>query len=308
MSYWWVNHKQTHTNEIEGGYIWSPKKNSNGARNQTYINLTLTKPGEIIFSYAGGKIKAVGVVASSYRDQPKPSDFGKSGDSWSNEGWAVPIDWQVLRSPITPKEHLDQIVSLLPVKNSPLQSNGNGNQSCNLASIQDSLGLFLINLAKADNIDVISCVDLDVEEIEEQEAIDGVNDTDIEETEKEQVIKARKGQGKFRKNVEKVETKCRVTSVVEKNMLIASHIKPWRKSNNVERLDGNNGLLLSPHIDKLFDQGWISFSDLGDLMCYSEKIHEVLRHWKIVLPLNVGIFNKEQIKYLKYHRTKIYKG
>ena len=56
MSYWWVNHKQTYTSEVEGGYIWSPKENSNGARNQTYINLTLTTPGDIVFSYAAGKI------------------------------------------------------------------------------------------------------------------------------------------------------------------------------------------------------------------------------------------------------------
>lgn len=84
MPYWWVNHKQTYSSEIEGGYIWSPKENSNGARNQTYINLTLTKPGDIVFSYADREIKAVGVVSSLYREQPKPSEFGKSGDSWAN--------------------------------------------------------------------------------------------------------------------------------------------------------------------------------------------------------------------------------
>lgn len=78
MSYWWVNHKQTFTSEIEGGYIWSPKKNTNGAKNQTYLNLTLTKPGDIVFSYAGG-IKAIGVVSESFRELPKPSEFGKSG-------------------------------------------------------------------------------------------------------------------------------------------------------------------------------------------------------------------------------------
>ena len=65
MSYWWVNHKQTYSSEVEGGYIWSPKENSNGARNQTYINLTLTTPGDVVFSYAAGKIKAIGIVESN---------------------------------------------------------------------------------------------------------------------------------------------------------------------------------------------------------------------------------------------------
>jgi putative restriction endonuclease len=308
MSYWWVNHKQTYASEVEGGYIWSPKENSNGARNQTYINLTLTKPGDIVFSYASGKINAVGVVSSHYHEQSKPSEFGKSGDSWANVGWAVLIDWEILSSPVTPKEHIEKIVPLLPEKNSPLQSNGKGNQSCYLASIQKELGLFLISVAKPNNDDVISCVDMDIQHIEEQEVIEEINNADIESTEKDQLIKARKGQGKFRQNVQKIESKCRVTGVTEKNMLIASHIKPWRQSNNFERLDGNNGLLLSPHIDKLFDQGWITFSDIGDLVCSFEKIQKILRQWHIELPLNVGGLRNEQAEYLKYHRSNIYKG
>lgn len=308
MSYWWVNHKQTYTSEIEGGYIWSPKENSNGAKNQTYINLTLTKPGDIVFSYAAGKIKAVGVVSSRYREQPKPSEFGKSGDSWANVGWAVPIDWEILSSPLIPKNQIENIAPLLPEKNSPLQKNGNGNQSCYLASIQDELGRLLISLAKSNNLDAFSCVENDIEQIEELEAIDEINDADIESTEKDQIIKARKGQGKFRQNVEKVERQCRVTGVIEKNMLIASHIKPWRQSSNIERLDGNNGLLLSPHIDKLFDQGWVTFSDVGELICSSGLPPKILQQWHIELPLNVGVFNKAQCEYLEYHRSNIYKG
>ena len=53
MGFWWVNHKQTFNQEIGGGYIWSPKEDKNGARNQAYINLTLTKVNDTVFSYAG---------------------------------------------------------------------------------------------------------------------------------------------------------------------------------------------------------------------------------------------------------------
>ena len=58
IKYWWVNHKQTYKAELEGGYIWSPKENQNGARNQTYINLTLVRPGDGVVSYAGAEIRA----------------------------------------------------------------------------------------------------------------------------------------------------------------------------------------------------------------------------------------------------------
>ncbi len=74
------------------------------------------------------------------------------------------------------------------------------------------------------------------------------------------------GQGKFRANVQSVERACRVTKVERPEHLVASHTKPWRDSTNEERLDGENGLLLTPTIDHLFDKGFISFEDKGDLI------------------------------------------
>lgn len=90
------------------------------------------------------------------------------------------------------------------------------------------------------------------------------------------------------------------------SFLIASHIKPWRVSDNVERLEGTNGLLLSPHVDKLFDKGWISFSDDGKVLCASEEIKKLMMVWGLNPDKNIGAFNPEQRKYLAYHRQKIY--
>jgi hypothetical protein len=126
-SYWWVNHKQTFTSEIRGGYTWSPKTNSNGTKNQTYINLTKTKPGDIVFSYANAKISAIGIVADTYQEQIRPSEYGKIGEIWAKVGWRVPIKWTELDNPIVPKKHISKISPLLPNHNSPLQRNGNGN-------------------------------------------------------------------------------------------------------------------------------------------------------------------------------------
>ncbi|MGL6368915.1 HNH endonuclease [Aeromonas hydrophila] len=94
----------------------------------------------------------------------------------------------------------------------------------------------------------------------------------LEVTEKLQLTNARISQGNFRRDLEKIEPKCRVTGVSNKALLIASHIKTWSESDNAEHLDGNNGLLLSPHIDKLFDRGWITFTDAGDLLCAEPSI------------------------------------
>ena len=120
MKYWRVNHKQTHKAEIEGGYIWSPTKNKNGATNQTYLNLTKVQTNDLIFSYADTQIKAIGIVQQPYIEMETPAEFGNVGDQWDTQGWLVKVDWVLLETPFKPKDYLDQIVPLLPERHSPI--------------------------------------------------------------------------------------------------------------------------------------------------------------------------------------------
>jgi len=133
-----------------------------------------------------------------------------------------------------------------------------------------------------------------------------IADKTIPETEKNQLVKSRRGQGVFRSQLERIEPNCRVTSIANKSHLIASHIKPWSVCNNQERLDGNNGLLLAPHIDHLFDKGYISFEDNGDMIKSNITSEEVLSAWSVELK-NVGAFNPKQREYLNYHRENVLK-
>ena len=64
----------------------------------------------------------------------------------------------------------------------------------------------------------------------------------------------------------RIERACRITGVTTEEHLRASHCKPWRDASNEERLDGENGLLLTPNIDHLFDRGFIGFEDNGDVI------------------------------------------
>lgn len=129
----------------------------------------------------------------------------------------------------------------------------------------------------------------------------------LESTVREQLTSARIGQGLYRKRLEEIETRCRMTGLSELAHLRASHIKPWRVCTDAEKLDGNNGLLLSPHVDHLFDQGYISFSDTGDLLVSTSLKPSVLILWKLAEKANVGIFNPAQRSYLAYHRQNIFR-
>jgi len=165
--------------------------------------------------------------------------------------------------------------------------------------VVDAINEFIIGKPKYKNklikLKKIDPIENDISEINEQ---------DIPETEKMQLTSARKGQGLFRKRVIEIDKKCNVTGVSLSELLIASHIKPWRESTNKERLDGNNGLLLSPHIDKVFDKYMISFSNDGKIIVYNENANEVLKKWNINDKSKFYVFSEKRIDYLEYHRKK----
>ena len=308
MNYWWVNHKQTFKEELEGGYIWSPQVNSNGSKNQTYLNLKGTKVGDIVFSYANSEIKAVGLVVHNCKSSDKPEEFGVKGDGWDKKGWLVQVDWEMLSKQFIPKNHLKEIVPLLPIKYSPIQSNGNGNQGCYLAAISNSLGEFIWRKVSSANPEVDIAIEDIKDQLEEEFIQESIGIEDISETEKQQLVKSRRGQGVFKKRVAEREIRCRVTGVENPSFLIASHIKPWKMCSNAERLDGDNGLLLSPHVDRLFDRGWISFPNSGDVVCFNEEVKEVMKSWNISHVTNVEKFSENQMPYLEFHRAEIFKG
>jgi hypothetical protein len=131
-----------------------------------------------------------------------------------------------------------------------------------------------------------------------------LDDATVSVTEREAVILARRGQGVFREKVLGVEPRCRVTGVTDVSCLVASHIKPWSESTNYERVSAFNGLMLAPHVDHLFDQGFISFTDNGDLLVSTKCSAEVLAAWGISPTLNVRPFSGAQRPFLAYHRHK----
>jgi len=304
--YWWVNHKQTHLDEYASGSIWSPKTKKNGDSNEGYLNLTRVKVGDRIISYAEGVIKSIGVVTHSHVEAPIPQTHQKAAKHWGESGWQVSIEWMPLTTWLCPKNFLDRIVPLLPSKHSPIQKNGDGNL-CYLSSISPELGRLILSLAS--EVDPTATQVVHEIEIEGEEALEElcIQASDLSDTEKQQLVRSRVGQGIFRMRVANQEKKCRLTGVDNLAFLIASHIKPWRHSDNDERLNGSNGLLLSPHVDKLFDRGWISFSDDGHVLI-AEQAKSVAEAWGLADAPNVGAFNPKQRPFLKYHREKIFKG
>jgi putative restriction endonuclease len=316
MRYWWVNQNQTYKEETTGGYLWSPKRNQNGARNQFYENMREVAPGDLVFSFRGTKIVAISVAASNCYEAPKPDEFGVLGQNWDDTGWKVDAVYSEMTSPVRPKDHIDEIRPLLPDKYSPLQQTGDGLQSVYLAEISQEFASLLQSMLGSAGSD-LNLLDVQPDdrrreamlgEVERQIESQITGDAEIKSTEKQQLVMARRGQGRFRENVAKFENSCRITGVDDSRFLIASHIKPWRSSSNPERLDGENGLLLSPNVDHLFDRGLISFQDNGILLVSpAVKLKTVCR---LGIPVDSkydsGPFTENQKQYLTYHRREVF--
>src|SRR5258705_548674 len=224
MRYWWVNQNQTFRQEIAGGYLWSPKRNANGARNPFYESMREVSPGDLIFSFVDTRVVAIGIAKSYCWECPKPIEFGSVGQNWESR-----IEQQIETDP------------------------------------------------------------------------------SVNETDREAIVRARRGQGLFKQRVMRIETHCRITGVDNPSYLLASHCKPWRDSSNEERLNGENGLLLTPSIDLWFDRGFIGFEDSGNLIispvAHKPSLQRMGLETKRVT--NVGPFTDGQRQFLEFHRNAI---
>ncbi|AAV90383.1 HNH endonuclease [Zymomonas mobilis subsp. mobilis ZM4 = ATCC 31821] len=314
MTYWWVNHRKTYKQERQGGYLWSPKKNSNGYRNQFYKNMKLALVGDIVFSYANGKINGVGIVRENAISCPKPKelqDFDK--EQWSDDGWKIAVTWYSFPKSFLPSEHRDILDSLLPQKYSPwsVKKQG-GNQGAYLAKISPDLGQFILNTQPKTWLDNLQNWIADSQLNAEEAQIEAIKqDTSLDETEREALISARRGQGRFRRNLQEIEEGCRLTGITDYSHLIASYIKPWRNCfSSDERVDGHNGFLLSPNADHLFDKGYISFSDDGDILISSQMDKRNLDLLGCTSNQKVlgKAFTPKQKEYLAYHRKNVFRS
>lgn len=153
-----------------------------------------------------------------------------------------------------------------------------------------SFGEFLADLGQVD-------VAADVDEI--------IATDTLSPTEKQVLMNARLGQGRFREHLLQQWQGCAVTGYPMPAMLVASHIKPWRAASNIERLDPNNGLLLLANLDKAFDKGFISFETSGRIILSSTLEQPSVLGIHRQMTLSVRDAHQP---YLAYHRERVFVG
>lgn len=144
-------------------------------------------------------------------------------------------------------------------------------------------------------------LDNSVDEIDKE-----IETKQLQGEEREALIKVRVNQSAFRKLLMRRYTHCCLCDVDDESLLVASHIKPWAKSSHAEKVDVNNGLLLCPNHDKLFDRGYISFDNGGHIIISDELSKNCAISMNIKNDMQIELSN-DNIKYMEYHRNNVLK-
>lgn len=132
-------------------------------------------------------------------------------------------------------------------------------------------------------------------------------DYGLDDTQIRQMMLSRRGQGRFRNETLRFwGGRCAVSGLPEISFLVASHIKPWKDANPNERLDGFNGLPLTPNLDRAFDRGYVSFAEDGSIMISPVMSVESMQALGIRPDMALRICDERIGTYMAYHREHIF--
>lgn len=301
MKYFFVFQNKSYKEEKVGGFLWAPKANKDGQTFHHWTSMTKVEKGDVIFNSFNGELLSIIVAKDDHKDASKPADL-ESVDLWEEDGWKVEAEYTDVKTPIKYKDYMDDILALQGDKYAPFNVLGRGTPGY-LFQITEELANYFLSILKMDLTYLIPS------EKNEDELIREVEETvsnEPDETVREQIVESRIGQDIFKKRLMKLGEKCWLCGLDNLEFLRASHSKPWKDSNNKERLDQYNGFLLCPAHDLLYDKGYISFQDDGSILI-SPLLDE---HSKSLMnvhdKMNVNILEGHK-EYLGYHRENIFK-
>ncbi|MDH4030928.1 MAG: HNH endonuclease [Chromatiales bacterium] len=295
MAYWWVSQGEMYKQQRQGHYLWAPKHNASRQSYFHWRNMANVRPGDVIISYADKAFPAVSIARSEPYDAVRPA--GLEFAEGTQDGVKIDVNFRDVVPPVTLDGVREILAPYLPRRHAPLYPDGS-----------DYPGYLFALSGRAGRV-LLDYIGSPVGQTGD-EAISAVvlfSGKDIEE--RRDLAGSRLGMGEFRRAVFRLwEGQCAVSRSTMTELLRARHIKPWRDSNNEERLDPYNGLLLSPLYDTAFSNGLISFDNTGRLiLCSAISPFQ----WDLVgLRRKAWLehLKEEHLPYLEYHRQHVFLG
>ena len=294
MAYWLVMQGKSFEHERQRGLLWAPAHDGGPALRDYFYwkNLERVESGDLIFSYVKRQIVAVSVANESFKPGPRPPEWANS--NYPVNGRRISVTFTDIEGSISLADLPQALRTIAQQKYGFIDSAGNANQGY-LFGLDGRVGRFLADKCGVENI---------AQGVMESAADSGATTTEIIN-----LRTSRLGQGQFRNDVLRHwGNKCCVSGLDVPPLLVASHIKPWTDSNDRERLDPDNGLLLGPAYDAVFDRGLCSFNEKGDLIKSSWLSEEQLVLLGITKNAQIVQLTSGHQSYLEYHRTTVLKA
>ncbi len=289
MAFWLVYQGTSWGRSRKGGYLWAPKISKSGQAPVHWSNMERVRPGELIFSGVNNALRAVSQAALPAYAAPRPDPL--DDEHWGGEGWRLDVAYSDLPKPLPYPDWVPSVLPQMPARYSAFAAGGRPNQGY-LFELPLSIGEYLVSLIEAQGVDITA------------EASDAAPMPVGGKTERQALTRARIGQGKFRQDLLlRFDGRCAVSGLDRPELLRASHIKPWAGSSNLERLDVNNGLLLSAAYDAAFDARLISFGDEGTMLLASDFPPEIARTAGINPLARLQTADDASVGYLAQHRA-----
>ncbi|MBB1306723.1 HNH endonuclease [Pseudoalteromonas sp. SR43-5] len=298
VNFYWVNIGTSFKEVAEFKFLWAPKNtvNQNG---QSIIDagwkaVPNVQKGDILFCNYKGSLIHIAVASKGAYESDRPEN--RNFDQWKKDGYKIDIDLHTLAYPIPNSDFKDEFIPMFNDKCAPKLFAQNKSVSQKyMVKLPSAAGVFLLGLVGDDALNIQYSIASNSDRDSNQTVPEGYN--------KEVAAKARVGQGKFRQNVMALwNDTCAVTGLDIKMLLTASHILPWQLSNPHQKVDKFNGLALSPNIDKLFDKGFISFDEKGDILIKNSLSADALKAVGVDKHMAIKNLTKEHLAYLKEHR------
>lgn len=287
-NFFWVNQGQTYAEERNLGCLWAPYRDSAGSTPHHWRTMQDVRPGDLILNYCGkrGGLQGYCIAQSEAFDQAQP-EFGTS--LWQTNGLMVTATYHPFPSPLSKLVFMPALKDLLPAKYSPMTNKGNANQGY-LYRVDEGVASAAIRLAGL-----------------AWEPTNGVhNELAASPTEALALVSRRVTQAKFRIDlIERWNGQCAVTGCSQLGLLVASHIVPWRHASDVERNDPDNGLLLSPVYDRLFDQELITFDRSGRIRLSKDLKLDDIRGLGVTGHERIDRLTEGHQVYLERHRAMV---
>ena len=261
MEFYWVNVGLTINEVLSGSFLWAPQHTITQSGKEQHLehwdNVAAVKAGDLIFCCHSQRISHIArAVKDSYLAPRPPS---RSFSEWNASGHRVDVQLIELKTPVLRDDVSAEFISCFEERTSPSLFTSTGTlKQIYIAHLPKDAGTYLLEASRV------------IERFEDALITDGGYGKKVSKTDRDAIVKARIGQGKFRADLLKMwNRQCSLTGLSNPDLLIASHIHAWSLGTNAERIDPYNGLLLAPNIDRLFDKGLISFDNNGHILIKS---------------------------------------